>query len=384
MLNHVGICSGVADMDDALAPLLAEIRARALEFRRARKIPEEIVEKFRQVGVYRALVARRFGGMELSPAVFLELIEVIGNADASAGWVASFGISATYLAALPIATLETIYRHGPDVVFAGAIFPPQKAERADDGFIVNGRWPYASGCTGASLIGVGIGIPGEKGALPRTAVMPASAIRIEEVWDTIGLAGTGSHDVVARDVHVPESWTFIRGGAPSMDLAIYRYPSLGFAAQVLTAVGLGCARRAIDEVTEMAAVRQSITGAPTMADRSHVQAELAEAEAMLSSARAFFYAVTEEVWFLVEGGAEVPEALANRIRLAATHGAQVAAAVTRKCFGLGGIAAVQSEHILGRCMQDCAVVAQHAFMARGNYEAAGRVMLGRGGRPGYP
>ncbi|GAC89051.1 acyl-CoA dehydrogenase [Gluconobacter thailandicus F149-1 = NBRC 100600] len=385
MLRHVADSQPKNMLDQpALSALLEEIRERALEFRRVRRVPQDIVEGFQHVGVYRALVATQFGGLEVSPSTFLELIETIGHADGSAGWVASFGVSATYLAALPVATLETIYAEGPDVVFAGAIFPPQAAEVSGSDFIVNGRWPYASGCPGASLIGVGIAVAGESGGLPRTAVMPASSVRIEETWNTIGLAGTGSHDVIVEGVRVPEEWTFIRGGAPMLDKPIYRYPSLGLAAQVLTVVGLGCARRALDEVIAMADGRRSITGAPTMADRAHVQAVIGEAEAMLLAARAFFFGVTDETWALLVAGQTVPEAMANRIRLAATHAAQVSSDVARMCFGLGGIAAVQTDHILGRCMQDCAVVAQHAFMAKGNYEAAGRVILGRGSRPGYP
>jgi hypothetical protein len=82
-------------------------------------------------GVYRALVARCFGSDEMPPGDFLKLIETISQADGSAGWIASFGVSAIYLSALPIATLESIYAKGPDVVFAGGIFPPQKAVRVD-------------------------------------------------------------------------------------------------------------------------------------------------------------------------------------------------------------------------------------------------------------
>lgn len=384
MLKENPSAADLFSSEGFLEELLVTIRNRALEFRSLRRIPDDIIVGFQKAGVYRALVCRQFGGMEVSPMMFLELIEKIAHADASAGWVASFGVSATYLAALPIPTLEKIYRDGPDVVFAGAIFPPQKAKVCADGFLVSGRWPYASGCPGASLIGVGIAVDGESGGLPRTAVMPASAVHIDPTWNTIGLAGTGSHDVVVEDVFVPEDWTFIRGGRPNIDAPIYDYPSLGLAAQVLTVVGLGCASRALDEVREMAERRRSITGAPTMADRPYVQAVVGEAEAKLASARAFFYDTTVRTWSLLTRGDVVSEEDANRVRLAATHVAQEAFEVARMCFTLGGIAAVQTDHILGRCFQDCAVVAQHAFMARGNYEAAGRVSLGRGGRPGYP
>ncbi|AOW49058.1 acyl-CoA dehydrogenase family protein [Acetobacter ascendens] len=384
MLIQTPECKADLAKGPAFDALIEDISSRALEFRENRRITKDIIEKFQEIGVYRALVARQFGGMEVSPMSFLELIERIGWADASAGWVASFGVSATYLVALPLETLKKLYANGPDIVFAGAIFPAQPVQVKNDHFVVKGRWPFASGCTGASFIGVGIAVADEECGLPRTAVLPATDVTIDETWNTIGLSGTGSHDVVVSDVEVAPEWTFIRGGAPSLDLPLYRYPSLCFAAQVLSVVGLGCAQRAIDEVVKMATGRKSITGAPTMADRAQVQAAVGEVSAQLSAARAAFYGVTAEAWDVLSDGGTVTEDLANRIRLAATHAAQTCAEVARTCFALGGIAAVHKDHILARCLQDCVVVAQHAFMGRGNYEAAGRVMLGRGGRPGYP
>ena len=79
--------------DDELATgpafdaLLEDISSRALEFRENKRITRDIVEKFQEIGVYRALVSRRFGGLETSPMSFLGLIERIAWADASAGWV---------------------------------------------------------------------------------------------------------------------------------------------------------------------------------------------------------------------------------------------------------------------------------------------------------
>jgi alkylation response protein AidB-like acyl-CoA dehydrogenase len=89
------------------------------------------------------------------PGEFLRLIETISTRDGSAGWVASFGVSHMYLASLPAETLAKVYAAGPDVVFAGTIFPPQRA-KVEGGYLVSGRWPFGSGSPGASLIGVGI------------------------------------------------------------------------------------------------------------------------------------------------------------------------------------------------------------------------------------
>jgi indole-3-acetate monooxygenase len=287
---------GADDVNIALETLLTEVSSRHQEFNAQKRLSGDIVELLKRAGVYRALVAKRFGGDEKSPSEFLRLIERISEADGSTGWVASFGFSAVYLSALPIRTLEGMYAAGPDVVFAGGIFPPQKAVVVDGGFEVSGRWSWGSGCTGADLIGVGIQVDdGTKtNGLPRIAVMCSSKATIAENWNVNGLKGTGSHDMVVDKVVVAPEWTFIRGGASSLDTPLYQYPSMALAAQVLAVVALGIARAALKHMTKIASSRSSITGAPTFGDRANVQIEIAKAEANLRSARAFFYEATDE------------------------------------------------------------------------------------------
>ncbi|OPY95473.1 acyl-CoA dehydrogenase [Bradyrhizobium sacchari] len=367
-----------------LSPLLVEIRARRSEFGRAQKVPEEIIEGFKRVGVYRAMVAKRFGGEERTPADFCRLIERISEADGSAGWVASFGDGARYLAALPDDTLCKVYANGPDVVLAGALFPLQPAKRTSDGFVVNGVWPFASGSPGADLIGVGITVEDDPtGELPRVAVMPAEKVTIRPNWDVIGLRGTGSHDVVVSDVIVPEEWTLIRGGPPTIDVPLYHYPSVAFAAQAHAIVGIGIARSALDEVVAMAGSRASITGAPVMAERGYIQLEIARAEAMLRSARSFFYEATEELWMEALKGAATL-GTTTLMRLAATNAARQGAEVCRIVGGLAGTEALDTNSNLARAMCDSFVVAQHAALNEGTLQSAGRFLLQRAIQPGFP
>lgn len=373
-----------AEPADRLTPLLAEIKARRSEFVAAQRIPDDIIAGFKRVGVYRAMVAKRFGGGERSPAEFCRLIEAISEADGSAGWVASFGSAAGYLAALPEETLRKVYAKGPDVVFAGGLFPLQPAKRTPDGFVVNGTWKFGSGSPGAELIGVGISVEGDStGGLPRVAVMPAEKVTIRKNWDVIGLQGTGSHDLVVDNVLVPEEWTLIRGGKASLDLAIYRYPSLAFAAQVLAIVAIGVARSALDEVIAMASSRPSITGAPAMADRGYVQLEVARAETLLRSARAFFYEATEELWSEVKTGTPNLKTV-TAMRLAATNAARSGAEVSRIACGLAGTTSIYTAHNLAQAMCDSLVVAQHAFLSEGTMQSAGRILLGLPTQPGFP
>lgn len=203
--------------------LLVDLRARRHEFGAQRFMSADVIESFKEHGVYRALVPHSLGGDEKSPRDFCELVERIAQADGSAGWVASFGMGIAYLGSLPVATLRTIYADSPDVVFCAGVFPPQPAPMVSGGYEVSGRWSFASGCMGASLVGVGIAPTGGEGqALPRLAVMTRSQATVQPNWDVIGLAGTGSQDIVVDKVVVPEDWTFVRGSPSQLDAPMLR------------------------------------------------------------------------------------------------------------------------------------------------------------------
>lgn len=370
----------------ALDRLLSQVRARHAEFGAQTHISADVVDLMKQAGVYRAMVAKRFGGDEMHPSDFLRLIETISEADGSAGWVASFGFSAVYLSSLPLPTLEAMYANGPDVVFAGGIFPPQTAFPVAGGLEVSGRWGWGSGCTGADLIGVGIKVDGggPTGGLPLIAVMPADQVRIERNWDVIGLRGTGSYDMVVDKVVVPQEWTFIRGGPSSLDTPLYRYPSMPLAAQVLAVVGLGVARAALDYLIGMAGGRTSITGAPTLADRAYVQTDVAKAEARLRSARALFFETTDEAFSILAAGDELDAETRSLLRLAATNAAHAGAEVTATVYRLAGTTGIAAGHPIPRFMHDAMIVPQHAFLADGTWQNAGKVLLGIGSVPGFP
>ncbi|MCO5978707.1 acyl-CoA dehydrogenase family protein [Ideonella oryzae] len=384
--THPGASTAPTGLESgtALDLLLSDIRRRRQEFEQQRYISPDIIQRFKEIGVYRALVPTALGGEQKSAHEFCELIETISQADGSAGWVASFGMGVTYLAALPSATLTKVYADGPDVTFAGGIFPPQRAPKVDGGYEVSGRWSFSSGCMGADVIGVGIApFEGDKGGLPRMAVMPRSQARIEMAWDVSGLAGTGSHDLVVDKVIVPEEWTFVRGSKSQREEPMFRYPSLSFAAQVLTVVGLGIARAAIDELRGMATGRISVTGAPRLADRPQVQIEIARAEAQLRAARAFFYEAIDDAWATLEKGDEVTPEQTSLLRLSSTHAARTSAEVTRAIQMQAGMSGVYHSSPLSQQVRDVQVLTQHAFMGDITYQNAGAMLFGLPPLPGY-
>ncbi|MGW0708383.1 acyl-CoA dehydrogenase family protein [Streptomyces sp. NPDC002643] len=367
-----------SELDRVLA-LVAERRA---EFEQKRQVPRDVVAEFKRAGIYRASTPKRFGGDALPPAEFLRVVERISVVDGSAGWVASFGSSLVYLAALPLDTQARLYADGPDVAFAGGLFPVQPAERVPGGYRVSGRWRFASGCEGADVLGVGIRAGEDRAGRPLTAVLRPEQVEIAENWEVVGLRGTGSHDLVVDGAVVPDEWTFVRGGAPTVDEPLYRYPSVPYAAQVLAVVGLGVARAALDHVIAQGG-RSGYTGAPKPAERAAYRIAVGQAEAALRSVRAFFYEITEEVWATVEAGDPATPEQASLLRLASTHLARTSFDVVSTAYRLAGIPAIEDGNPMQRYLRDASVVPQHAFLQEGVYDGAGAVLMGVPPFPGY-
>lgn len=387
-MNHLATKEFVMDSNTTqLEALCQEIRERACtgEFDNQAYVSQDIIDKLKQIGVYRALVPKRFGGNEWSPKQFCELIEQLSKADGSVGWVASFGMSPAYLGSLPEATLEQLYKDSPDIVFAGGIFPPQPAEITDAGVVVSGRWKFSSGCMGADIVGVGISPQKDNEAqgLPRMAVMPANKAQIDMTWDTVGLKGTGSHDLVVKDVLVAKEWTFVRGEPSKLPEPFFKYPSLSLATQVLTVVGIGVAAAAIEEFQKLAPGKSSITGGAEIANRPVTQYEFAQAEAEFKAARVWFYDTMQIVWNEVLAGRTPSAEQISDMRLSCTHVARVCARVTRKIQMLAGMTAIYTHNPFSRFVNDTNVVTQHAFMGDATLQNAGLVSFGMKPAPGY-
>lgn len=364
--------AGTVGFDEVLADL-AERRA---EFREQSYVPRDFIDRLKQVGIYRASTPAMFGGDPLPPAEFLDKIERISAVDGSTGWVASFGSALVYLAALPLETQAELYRDGPDVCFAGGLFPVQRAEPTETGFLVNGRWKFASGCVGADLLGVGI--PGDDltAGKPRTALLRPEQVEIIREWDVVGMKATGSFDLSVDHVEVPREWTFIRGGEPTVDEPLYRYPALAYAAQVLSVVSAGVARAALDHAIQVGAGRSGVTGAPKLADRAYYRTGIAEAEAALRSARAYFYEVSHETYETVLAGDPATEKQNAHLRLSASNLARVSSDVVNRVIEISGTGAIYTGHPLQGLMGDALVPKQHAFLGPAMFDAAGAVLMG--------
>ena len=211
----------------------------------------------------------------------------------------------------------------------------------------------------------------------RLMLFPAEAAEIVDTWDVAGLCGTGSHDVAVRDLAVPEAHAVsMISDAPREAGALYAFPVFGLLAVGVAGVALGLGRRALDELTGLAAHKTPTLARRRLADRGLTQGRVADAEARLASARAWLRDVIHAAHDDAGGGSPLGLEPRARLRLAASHAVRSATEAVDAMWRLGGGSTIYAGSPLQRVWRDVSVLGQHVMVAEPTFELAGRVLLG--------
>ena len=365
----------------ALAPVLAE---RADEIEAARRLPQDLAERFAREGFYRMCVPEVYGGLELPPAETMRTVEALAQADGSCAWCVFIGAtSGAVLALLPPDSAREIFSR-PEIRLGGVFAPRGKAVAKEGGFQVNGRWQWGSGTEICDWVMGGCQVirDGEtellRNGTPRSRMMlaPASEIEFFDTWHVSGLCGTGSTDFAMNDLFVPESRAVGLGVDGPLERPLYAFPQFGLLAMGIAAVSLGLARPAIDALVEIAGGKTPAGSSRTLAARASTQSDVSRAEALWRSSRAFYYEAVEAAWESACARGSIDPEHRRDVRLATTHATRSCAAAVDLMYDLGGGTSVYRRSPLQRIFRDAHVATQHMMVAPATLELTGRLFLG--------
>jgi alkylation response protein AidB-like acyl-CoA dehydrogenase len=277
-----------------------------------------------------------------------------------------------------------IFNTPPGILAWGAINHEVKA--VPGGYMANARWEFASGSRQASWLGSHVrvveadGSPRRKkdGAPEiRTILFPVTSATMYDVWDVIGLKGTGTDSYSVENLFIPEKFAALRDDpnavrekGPLYKLTTNAVFSMGFAA-----TSLGVARATLDAAIDLA--RSKIPqGLSAMRDNNAVQGVIGRTEATLRAARAYLYSTAADIWRDLEGGASVTEAHRIAIRIAATWTIHQSTAVVDTAYHMSGATAVFAKNPFERRFRDMHAIAQQIQARDTHYEDAGKAILG--------
>ena len=385
--------SRAAAGDDRVAELRAAVEAlggqadrRAAEIEELRRLPADLSSALVDTGLGRAWAPARYGGLELPVLELLDALESLATFEAGTAWCGMIAATTSLLGGyLPERWAEEIYGD-PRAITGGHAAPQGRARPVEGGLLVSGQWQWGSGSFHCTWIGGGTVVVDDAGApAPRAdglrgpfVLFAPDQVELLDTWYTMGLRGSGSTDYVVREAFVPEGrWAEIVGQAPVADGPLYRFSFFGALALGVCSISLGLARRALDEVVELAAGKRYAMSTRPMATRPVVQAEVARAEAQHRSARALVRDTVSEAWAAVCAGHPLGTEHRRLLRLAATNATTQSVAAVDSLYRLAGGSAVYESSPLERLLRDVNVASQHAMVAPRTYELVGRMALGQ-------
>ena len=372
----------LSDLQAALPDLAAEARARAVEFEERRSLAPDFIDKLKGAGAFKVLVRPDSGGLAGSLPQLLEIIMTLAEADASTGWVCAHG---NICAGLIYASAEPRFRDeffaDPGAYAAWSNLPRVKVIEQDDGLRITGSWGFESGCTAATYVGGMVLLSAlADGGPPRmvAALAPVGDARIEETWDPVGLAGTGSHDVHFDDVFVPWHRTFPwPSGIPVSEYpAAIFVPGGWFITIAAAATHLGLARRALDEArNELHGKNDRLTQRPLL-EHPATQRSLEAAEGLWFACRAGLREALAQAWESALRGEAATTDVRINARVAAVTAVHRGTEVVRAAYDASGASAVRRAGVLQRLMRDASCLTHHISANQFSYELTGRVRCG--------
>ena len=371
----------------ALEPI---IRQHADEAERNHRLSQPVVDALARAGLFRMWVPRTLGGLEVSPLTAYRVVEEVARLDGSTGWCVVIGVSSAISGAfLADLAAEDMFGRDPLGVTGGVIAGIGKAVVQKDGYLVSGRWPYASGCQHCGWLLALCQVTDED--QPRVTTTGAPEMRmvhiprekvtiLDDTWDVSGLVGTGSHDFVVEPVFVPEgyTWQFTPGiprgkhyGGP-----LYQFPLVALFRLPTSAVALGIAQGAVDAWLALAPSKRAVIAPGVLRDQPLVQARIAEVVALVDSSRAWLHAAIQKAWEMTLRGESASVAARAELLLAAVNATRRAAEAVTLVYGLAGGSANYRHSSFQRSLRDVHAVTQHVGMYPQQYEEAGRMILG--------
>ncbi len=362
-------------IEPKLSAALAMADARSDEIEQAGRLPRDIVDALIDSEVFRLWIPKRYGGLEASVGDMLDAIEQAAYHDGATGWCVMIGgTTALNAGFLPPQFAEEIYGD-PRAVTGGFGMPKGVATATDGGVRVTGEWAWGSGSSHCTWFGGGVTMEGQRGS--PFVFFDIDDVEFLDTWHVAGLQGTASTDYRTTDAFVPEGrWVdFAANPEPITDSPLYRFSFLGALALGVSAVTLGLAERAIDELIALAE-KQPAGSSKGLAERPVIQADLARAEANVRSARAFVREIVAECWDFAEAEARLTDEQKRLLRLASTNAALRSAEAVDLCYHAGGGTSVYLTSRLQRVFRDVHVATQHGMIAPRLLEPLGRMAFG--------
>ncbi|MCB9626253.1 MAG: acyl-CoA dehydrogenase family protein [Sandaracinaceae bacterium] len=353
-----------------LAPTLRERAEKAGELRRT---PDETIADFHELGFFKAVQPKRYGGYEMNPKILYQLQIELGKGCASSAWV--FGVLSVHtwqLALFPKETQDEVWGEDPKTLISSSYMPVGKSKWLEDGAVsLSGHWSFSSGCDHAQWIFLGGFVPTEEGSPPdmRTFLLPRADYEIKDNWFVSGLKSSGSKDILVDGATVPahrmhKFFDGFRSSSPGNEVntsPVYRYPFGQIHVRSVSTPALGAALGALESFNEYMKTKVSQATGGKASDNLLNNIAAAEAAAIIDREIITLERNFDEMFGYLERGEAIPLERRARFRNDSARAVSAAVEVVDALFTACGGRVLFQGNDINRHWQDVhAIRAHHA------------------------
>lgn len=368
---------------DALIPRLRE---RAEETELLRRIPDTTMNELKDAGFFRILAPKGVGGFGMGVETYVHVVRRLARGCPSTAWNVGHLIEHVWmLARWPQEVQDEVFADGPAPLAAATGAPAGAAEKVPGGFLISGRWSFASAVMHSEWALLAV----QHDNVRLQCLVPVAEVEVRDAWHTAGLRGTGSNDIHAQKLFVPAhrtlDWTLLAAaknpGSKIHQDPIIHTPMATLLNIVAPSAALGAAEHALELFREQMMTRKVKNALENrQADSPLAQARFSQAYGLVATARLHWAEATGVVAASYQRQPSMlteEERAQYRLSLALS-GEASAQAISLIMAGSGGNAHRLS-HPLQRIQRDVSVLLNHPTLAMDPIlEQAGRGLLGLG------
>ncbi|MBP1949800.1 acyl-CoA dehydrogenase family protein [Virgibacillus litoralis] len=339
------------------------IREQTVHVERTKAIPDTLLDFIYEKRLFKLLVSESLGGRLLELPNALRIFQDASYAEGNFGWLVTIGSGGGMFSPNFEVNQAKNYFTPNNAVIAGSGFPAGKAEKADEGYIVNGEWKYSSGSEFATLFTANCVVEDGEATKVVSFILNTDQVHVKEDWDAFGLKGTSSHTIQVVDQFVPAKRTFsIFEIQNDFAGSVHQFPFVPFSEASFASIVFGIGRHYLEEA-EQIAIKNKDNWQQGEFDRYRfVTDKLKIEQQRWEAAETYFYELVEKTWHAHKNGQDVDDETWEEFSLACKQGATTVITCAQNLFRYMGMECVMEHSELNRIWRDLQTAAQHAFL----------------------
>ncbi|MBQ0721515.1 MAG: hypothetical protein KBT88_01210 [Gammaproteobacteria bacterium] len=378
--------------NESIQSVLPVLAAHREATETGRSVAPESIAALKAAGLARLLTPSRNGGHGASLRAQLHACAETARACPASSWVMMVCGAHNWIAGNFSARCRAeMFDADPDLFIAGTLASQGTFKKAEGGWLLSGRWQFCSGVDHSPWLLIGALRAKDSGGGPGSlhVMLPRDQVELDDTWHTLGMRGSGSKDVVLKDVFVPEhraeaTGKLFSGRSPHAhdheNSGLYMVPVLCSLSAQLAGAVLGMAREMLSLFIEKTSVRPDIysgEGSGAKARRGTMQRRVAEASGEISTAELILARNCDMFDEITVAKEPVDEAAQALLRWQSAYAVELCRRAVERLYAGAGAHAAYNDSPMQQYYRDVMMATHHAAVDMdGAAELQGMQLLG--------